>query len=144
MRELVMRTHSAWLLILGPMVFVMGLGPWLEAKYSPVVDPFVVLASETSNGNLVISGWMDKRREYCRVKELYAVLTEGTGMPSVADIQFGERAGKALVSRPRGKQKWGPWSIPVTPEVTTVTIRARHQCHLLWDMVSEFTVYRRG
>ena len=38
----------------------------------------------------------------------------------------------------------GPLVHPVTPEVTTVTIRARHQCHLLWDTVGELTVYRQG
>ena len=144
MIRVITKVYSWWLLTLGPIVFVYALGPWIDSTYFPVVDPFVVVSSENSNGQLVIRGWMDKKRPRCKTREVYAILQDTQGLPNVADINFKETAtSKAVVTRPGGVQSWGPWTIPVNPTTNAVLIRTRHSCQPLWDTISEFPVYEK-
>ena len=61
----------------GPMVFVMGLGPWLEAKYYPVVDPLSYWHPRPVTETLgSVAGWTSGGSTVGS-KELYAVPDRG-------------------------------------------------------------------
>lgn len=131
----------AWVLILGPAVFVTSIGPWLDSKF-PVANPFVVLQYKHDNGLLVLSGMMNKQRERCKPIELFAIVRVPGSLPSVVDISFLERKVDRLVSRPAGEQTWGPWLIPVPADATEVTLHTLHSCHGLWDTPGNYLLWK--
>jgi hypothetical protein len=132
-------SYSLWLLILGPVVFVLGVGPWVDNHF-PVVDPFVVVRAEVEDGHVELEGWMKKVRD-CKTVEVYALIYTAEGIPRVADIEFKDRIKPTLVSHPVGTQFWGPWRVYVPAYAERITLRTRHSCHPLWDTISESTLY---
>ena len=142
MTRVIHASYSLWLLILGPLVFVLAVGPWTD-KFFPVIDPFVVTTQECRNGECVITGWMQKRRE-CRFVETYArVLGKGQDMPRMVEIEFMDRPLKQSVTRPTGEQFWGPWRFKAD-EGALVEIRATHQCNPFWDTRSVIATFEVG
>ena len=144
MTKIINASYSAWLLVLGPLVFVFGLGPWVDKQF-PVVDPFVITEIGCSSDNpcVVISGWMEKRRD-CKFLELYGYVTRpGEKMGRVVEVKFLDRAEPDdRKTRPVGSQYWGAWQINAE-EGDHISLHAIHQCHPLWEtkgVLAEFDV----
>ena len=144
MSAIIARTYSAWLLVLGPLAFVLGLGPWIDREYFPVVRPFVVIntSASTSPATITVDGWMTKRRD-CRLLEIYAVSYADNGLSRITDIAFRDRSKPELISRPPQTQFWGPWEITAAPDTARITVRTLHRCHPLWDTAAEYTLWER-
>lgn len=141
MSKFIHSTYSLWLLILGPLVFVFALGPWIDRKF-PVVDPFVVVVSQERGGYLHLEGWLEKHRD-CKTLEVYSVAYHANGIARIADIAFLDRSKPELVSRPTGVQFWGPWEVVLPRDADRVVLRTTHRCHALWDTTSEKLLWER-
>ena len=134
MSKFINASYSFWLLVLGPLAFITLLGPWIDRQF-PVVNPFVVAETGCEQDCVVISGWMEKRRD-CKLMEVWARHTINGKLPRIVEIQFLDRKKPELITRPVGSQSWGPWLIKLDQPGGTVEIHAIHECHPLWDTKS--------
>ena len=142
MTSLIHRTYSLWLLLLGPLVFVFAIGPWIDRTKFPVVDPFVVVNTQHHAGYIEANGWLEKRRD-CKLLEIYAVVYMEDGPPRVSDITFKDRSKPDLISRPVMTQFWGPWEVFAPVGAKRIAVRTKHRCHPLWDTSSEKLLWER-
>lgn len=131
MTKLISASYSIWLLVLGPVVFVLGLGPWIDRQF-PVVDPFTVTDTSCDGGCVKIEGWLEKQRD-CKLVEVYARYLVPNEMPRIMEVQFLDREKPQLITRPLGTQIWGPWRVRVPPGPGEVELHAVHQCHPFWE-----------
>lgn len=135
MTKLINASYSFWLLILGPVAFVFGLGPWIDKQF-PVIDPFVVTKIDCNGGCVRLEGWLEKRRD-CKLVEVYARHIVPGVLPRVLEVHFLDRSTPQLITRPIGAQSWGPWRINVPSGVGEIELRAVHHCHPFWETKSQ-------
>lgn len=130
-------------LVLGPFLFVYGLGPWIEARWYPVVHPFEYTQLVQQPGKFIFHGWLDKKRKECEPVEIYAMVYGPLGRPRMVEIAFLERRDPygRLITRREGEQDWGPWEIPVFEDVTKIEVHTEHRCHLFWKTHSELLLW---
>lgn len=140
MTKFIHASYSIWLLILGPLAFVFGIGPALDRNF-PVVEPFVISTQECNESVCVqITGWLEKRRD-CRLVELYArVQAPDHTIPRIVEVRFLDRPQQQKISRPVGQQFWGPWQIAATTG-DMIELRATHQCHPFWETKSTLAAF---
>lgn len=119
----------AQLLALGPIVFVLMLGPWIEKQFSPVTT-FAVTTVTCQGGCVTVSGWMRKERA-CEFVETYARAAGADSIPRVVPVEYRDKNIGKSFTRPTGPQQWGPWYIEASSG-EHVTLYARHRCHPFW------------
>lgn len=137
MSKIISASYSLWLLLLGPVAFVLGLGPWIDRQF-PVVDPFVVTSVDCDGGCLKIDGWLEKQRD-CKLVEVYARHVVPNELPRVMEVQFLDRENSQLITRPVGSQTWGPWRVKLSKPEGVVELYATHICHPFWETKSQLT-----
>lgn len=122
--------HAALLLLLlGPVVFVLALGPWLEQRFARPINIFEVTHTTCQGGCVTVAGWLYKNG--CEFVDAYAMVSAGSSVPRVTTIEYrGSKLGMKF-NRPTGLQAWGPWYVEASPG-NTVTLYARHNCHPFW------------
>ena len=117
------------LLLLGPAVFVLALGPWIEQRFARPIKTFEVTHTTCEGGCVTVAGWLDKSG--CTFVDAYAMVSAGSSYPRVATIEYRGSKLSTRFNRPTGLQAWGPWYIEASPG-NTVTLYARHNCHPFW------------
>lgn len=137
MSKIVSASYTLWLLLLGPVAFVLGLGPWIDRQF-PVVDPFVVTKVDCDGGCVKIEGWLEKQRD-CKLVEVYAKYVNGNDLPRIMEVEFLDRAQPQLITRPVGSQAWGPWRVKLPSREGIVELYATHECHPFWLTKSQLT-----
>lgn len=130
----IVRKCSIWdhiitlaLVCFGAVSFIV-FGPYIDEKF-PVVEPLVVMESKLNSTNLVVSGWLYKRRNCERVGVIAQIHFDNK--PSIVEgITFYDNT--MLVSRPQGSHTWGPWAINLPKEAKRVVLYSSHNCHPFW------------
>jgi len=112
---------------------VLFMGSVLEPLFFPVVMNWTVTTSSLSepaldgNRRYAMSGYMNKVRD-CRFLSVQAIDNNNRQLP----MKFLDNDIDDAANRPKGSQKWGFWTVSLWDESSEITIKARHQCHLMW------------
>jgi len=112
---------------------VLFMGSVLEPVFFPVVMSWTVTTSSLSgpalNGGrrFAMSGYMNKVRD-CRF--LSVQVTDNNNRHLA--IKFLDNDVADAANRPRGSQKWGFWTVALWDDSSEITVKAQHQCHLMW------------
>lgn len=106
----------------------------VDTRFFPVVADFEITSMRQDGAGVLIEGRLNKLRD-CRFVEVVAYGDES----SPAQVQFMDRpVGSLPTTRAVRVQLWGPWHI-ATGGAKSVTLIARHECHVLWDHSTTLT-----
>lgn len=127
-----------------PLLLAMGL-PYTanraEHRYMPVVEDFVVLDMQVTQGSAVMSGVMNKVRN-CQYLGLGATAIYNTGETDAVPVWTRGTINGQSFTRPTGSQAWGPWviTVPISPATVAIKFDLVHRCHLLWSSATDLGV----
>lgn len=127
------------LLCFGAVSFI-TFGPYIDEKF-PVVEPLVVTKQELKGDQMVISGWLYKRRNCERIAVLaYVKFTDKPNTSLTLDFYDNTMQ----VSRPEGVSEWGPWVMVLPAGAKQVELYSSHRCHPFWVTQTKLgVVYER-
>ena len=99
----------------------------------PVVTNFNVTNQTVIHTGVIVEGTMEKQRD-CEFLEVTAYANK-----KPVPIRFLDKDENApTYSRAVRVQLWGPWEIS-SGSARTVTLYARHSCHIFWGHTTELT-----
>ena len=102
-----------------------------------VIGDFEVLSQEITPRGVIVEGILEKQRS-CRFIEAVALTSDG----QLVTVTYESRRkfGGTGITRPLGKQMWGPWVLDAAPgEKVTLTIR--HRCHFAWEHTEKLSTF---
>lgn len=140
-KELSNYLAGALLTVLGSLVIGLAIGPYVEQRFFPIIEPFVVEEVVYPEKEVLeVTGWMIKLRGYCTPVELSSVVVLPDGVMRVSPVKMMDREKDELISRPEGRSLWGPWRVVVPLGSKSAEVRVRHRCHPFWETSQSLTV----
>lgn len=114
----------------------------IERVFFPVVENFHVTSMRQYKDRVVLRGYMKKTRD-CAFAGVSVYGDTGEGKTPLTMLYMEQLNDGHNTSRPQGMQAWGPWrvSIPVAPDVTSITMTAVHDCHFAWASKTKLTTF---
>lgn len=140
------KTDSISIRLVAP-VIIMFLGYLIYEGHSPVVQDFNIHHTIQTDDKLVMYGRFEKLRN-CKFDSMFVTTPAEEPYKNrrllfeFTDVK--NQPIENIATRQRGTQHFGPWTVFIDPEVTTLSMRTLHQCNfgifVSTDIVKNFPV----
>ena len=140
------KTDSISIRLIAP-VFVMFLGYLIYEGHSTVVKDFTIEHTIQTEDSLVMYGKFEKLRN-CKFDSMFVTTPADDPYKNrrllfeFTDVK--NQPVENIATRQKGTQHYGPWTVFIDSEVTTLNMRTLHQCNfgifVSTDIVKNFPV----